>query len=129
MRNIYLAHSDEVFVDLDSKRQLGIFKKRCRNIQHLVKKWIIIKKSNRSYHVYIQLKRHHRFVDLAVLAQHLGSDIRKTLADMSRIIAGASKPILFTVRLIDEKYVCYCPDYIQRDEQFGICKHIHAVKF
>ena len=131
MRNIYFAHSDEVFVDLDSKRQLTIFKKRCRSIQHVVKKWIIVKKSTRSHHVYIQLKSHHRFVDLAVLAQFLGSDIRKTLADMSRIIAGASKPILFIEYIKipnwrEPDIVCSCPPRY-KGEKMGMCYHIlHA---
>ncbi|MDG7000209.1 MAG: hypothetical protein JRN15_13980 [Nitrososphaerota archaeon] len=131
MRNIYFAHSDEVFVDIDSERQLTIFKQRCRKIQHLVKKWIIEKKGRHSYHVFIQLKRHHRFADLAVFAQYLGSDIRKTLADMSRIIAGASKPILFIEytkipNWREPDIVCTCPPRY-RGEKMGMCYHIlHA---
>jgi len=37
--------------------------------------------------------------------------------------------IAYTVRLIKNEYSCNCPDFVQRHEQFGICKHIHAVKF
>ena len=132
MRNIYFAQSDEVFVDLDSSKQLRIFKDRCRKIQHLVKKWVIIKKSSHSHHVYIQLKKRHRFVDLAVLAQHLGSDIRKTLADLSRIIAGASKPILFieytkVPNWREPDIVCSCPPRY-KGEKMGICYHILRAK-
>jgi len=37
--------------------------------------------------------------------------------------------VVYLVRLIDGKYVCNCPDFKQRHEEVGACKHIHAVKF
>ena len=37
--------------------------------------------------------------------------------------------IAYTVRLIGKEYSCNCPDFVQRHEEIGICKHIHAVKF
>ena len=36
--------------------------------------------------------------------------------------------IVYLVKLIDGKYVCNCPDFKQRHEEVGACKHIHAVK-
>jgi putative transposase len=37
--------------------------------------------------------------------------------------------IAYSVKLIERKYSCNCPDFTQRHEEIGICKHIHAVKF
>lgn len=37
--------------------------------------------------------------------------------------------IAYTVRVFEEVYSCNCPDYFQRHEEVGACKHVHAVKF
>lgn len=37
--------------------------------------------------------------------------------------------IAYRVVPLNGSYLCNCPDYIQRHEQVGFCKHIHAVKF
>ena len=37
--------------------------------------------------------------------------------------------IAYTVKLLGKEYSCNCPDFSQRHEEIGICKHIHAVKF
>jgi len=36
--------------------------------------------------------------------------------------------MVYLVRLIDSKYACNCPDFKQRHEEVGLCKHIHAAK-
>lgn len=36
--------------------------------------------------------------------------------------------VVYLVRLIDNEFVCNCPDFKQRHEEVGLCKHIHATK-
>jgi hypothetical protein len=84
------------------------------------------------FHVYILLKKHHRFVDLSALQTYLGSDIRRENSNLSRIIAGATKPIL----LIEFARVPHWrkPDIIcscfrkWKGRKRGTCRHIMAAR-
>jgi transposase-like protein len=49
--------------------------------------------------------------------------------DGSFSIPSASvEEIAYTVKVLEGKYVCNCPDYLQRHEEIEICKHGIAVK-
>ena len=47
--------------------------------------------------------------------------------DGSFSVPSQTSDLSYEVRLLETKFVCTCPDFIQRQIEF--CKHIHAVKF
>ena len=61
------------------------------------------------------------------LFENKGRDI-KELEDGSFFVPSQTSGTLsYEVRLLEDRYVCTCPDFEQREIEF--CKHIHAVKF
>lgn len=128
MRNIYFARSDECLLDIDSEYGAKLFQDRISKIQHLTKRIIIASTRPNHYHVFIKLKKHHRFVDICALQTYLGSDIRRELSNLSRIIAGATKPILL-VHYSKAKYwrkpdiVCSCPRK-WKGKKLSNCRHL-----
>lgn len=132
MRNIYFARSNEFLGDYDSERSFRTFQERLPKIEHMVKRVVVLATRRGHYHVYCLLDGQHRFVDLSALAVYLGSDIRRELSNMSRIMAGASKPILlieFTKVPHWRKpdIVCSCPR-MWKGWKLGNCRHLLAVK-
>src|ERR1700730_1253965 len=63
------------------------------------------------------------------LFQKVKKTISENAAGSFSVPSARIEEIAYTVRLIGKEYSCNCPDFVQRHEQFGICKHIHAVKF
>lgn len=135
MRNIRFNRADEATLDLDSDGSYNQFKERVPRIEHLVRKPIVVVATRpHHWHVFIRLKKRHRWVDLVALQTWLGSDLKRELANMSRIAAGASKPTL----MIDYGIIrhwghhppdirCSCPPRI-KGRKFGNCPHLMAVK-
>ena len=121
-----------MLLDIDSAKSYRLFRERYPKVAHLVKKTVILATRPGHYHVYILLKRRHRFVNLSALQRYLGSDTRRELSNMSRIIAGASKPILL-IEFTNVPYwrepdvVCSCPPKI-KGRKFGNCPHLMAVR-
>ena len=134
MRNIYFARSDEAMLDLDTEDAYKLFASRVPKIEHLVRKPMVITNPRpHHYHVYIKLKKAHDFANISAFQQYLGSDIKRELADLSRIIAGASKPILL-IEWAKPKHmwrepdvVCACPREWKR-KKLANCKHLMAVR-
>lgn len=132
MRNIYFNRSDEASLDLDSEKAFRKFLTRLGPILPLVIKMVIVASRPHHYHVYILLGRRHRFVDISALQTYLGSDKERELANMSRIIAGASKPILLieyakVPHWRKPDMVCHCPPK-WRGRKLGNCHHLMAAK-
>jgi hypothetical protein len=123
-------------LDLDTDRSYRQFQERVRKIEHLVRKPIVVVATRpHHWHVFIRLKKRHRFVDICALQVYLGSDVRRELANMSRIIAGATLPIL----LIDygvvkhwghhpPNIVCSCPPKDRKGRKLGNCRHLMAAR-
>lgn len=120
-------------LDFDREKDFRFFRDtRYPKIQSLVKKMVILATRPGHYHVYILLKRHHRFVNLSALQRFCGSDIKRELSNMSRMMAGASKPIL----LIEFTRVphwrkpdvtCSCPPKIN-GRKYGNCPHLRVAR-
>jgi len=132
MRNIYFARCDEVLLDYDSTRQLRVFLERRDRIEPLARRIVVVATRPGHYHVYIRLKRRHRFVDISALQVYLGSDLKRELSNMSRIIAGATKPILLIEYTKVRHWrrpdiVCSCPPR-WRGRKLGNCRHLLAAK-
>lgn len=78
MRNIYFARSDEALLDIDSEAKFKLFLRRLPTIEHLVRKPIVIVSTRPlHYHIFVRLKKRHRFVDLSALQVYLGSDPKR----------------------------------------------------
>lgn len=135
MRNIRFNRADEATLDIDTDRDYYRFNERLPKIEHLVKKPIVVVATRpHHWHIFLRLKKRHRWVDIVALQTYLGSDKARELANMSRIAAGASKPILLidfgVVRHWEHHppdVVCPCPPKIRR-KKFGNCPHLMAVK-
>ena len=121
--------SNELGLDFDREKYFRFFQKeRYPKIKHLVKKMVILATRPGHYHVYIVLRRHHRFVNLSALQRFCGSDIKRELSNMSRIIAGASKPILLIEFTRVQHFrrpdiTCSCPPKLH-GRKFGNCPHL-----
>ena len=132
MRNIYFARSNEALLDLDTEGAFKVFLERLPIATHLASKIVIVATRPHHHHVYIRLKRRHRFVDLSALQAYLGSDLRRELSNMSRIIAGASKPTLLIEYTKVRHWrrpdvVCSCaPKW--KGKKLGNCRHLMAVR-
>jgi hypothetical protein len=81
-------------LDIDSEYGAKVFWERLPKVKPLIKRIAIESTRPNHYHIFIKLRRHHRFVNISALQTYLGSDLKRELANMSRIIAGARKPIL-----------------------------------
>jgi hypothetical protein len=132
MRNISFARSDEAMLDLDSDRSYRLFLKRLPVILPLILKMVVVATRPHHFHVYIKLKRRHRFVDISALQIYLGSDPRRELANLSRIVAGASKPILLIEYTKVNHWrkpdiVCSCPPK-WKGRKLGNCRHLMAAR-
>lgn len=119
-----------MLLDFDSARSYRLFQRRYPKIARLVEKVVVLATRPGHFHVYILLKRRHRFVNLSALQRYLGSDIKRELSNMSRIIAGASKPILlieFTrvPHWREPDIVCSCPPKAG-GKKLGNCPHLMA---
>ncbi len=135
MRNIRFNRSNEATLDLDSDSAHKQFRDGLPKIEHLVRKPVVVVATRpHHWHVFIRLKKRHRWVDLVALQTYLGSDKARELANMSRIAAGASKPIL----LIDFGVVkhwghhppditCSCPRK-WKGRRLRNCRHLAAAK-
>ncbi len=133
MRNIYFSRSDEVLLDIDTDSSFRLFLKRLPKIERLVRKPVVIESTRpHHYHVFIRLKRRHRFVDLSALQVYLGSDVKRELSNLSRIIAGATRPILL-IHFARVKHwrkpdiVCSCPPK-WKGRKLGNCRHLLAAR-
>jgi hypothetical protein len=133
VRYTYFLRADEGGLDLDSDNAYRIFLKRLPKVLPLILKLVILATRPHHYDVYIRLKKRHRFVDICALQTYLGSDKDRELANMSRIIAGASKPILLIeyakVRHWREPdIICVCPPKLRRGRKFANCPHLLGTK-
>ena len=132
MRNIYFARSDEALLDLDNDSAYNLFRKRLPKILPLVRKVIVVATRPHHWHCYLRLKKSHAFVNISALQTYLGSDKTRELANMSRIIAGASKPILL-IEFTRVKHwrppdiVCSCPRK-WKGRKLGNCRHLMKAK-
>lgn len=129
LRNIYFARSNEVLLDIDTESKFRLFLKRLPKIVHLVRKPIVIEATRpHHYHIFIRLRKRHRFVDLSALQTYLASDIRRENSNLSRIIAGATKPILL-IHFSKVKHwrkpdiICSCPPK-WKGRKLGNCWHL-----
>ncbi len=133
MRYIYFARSNEILLDIDMEGKFRLFLKRLPKLEFLVKKPIVIESTRpHHYHIFIRLKKRHRFVDLSALQVYLGSDVRRELSNMSRMIAGATKPILL-IHFSRVKHwrkpdiVCSCPPK-WKGRKLGNCHHLMSAR-
>jgi hypothetical protein len=125
---VYFSRSNEVLLDIDSESKYRLFLKRLPKILPLILKVIVVSTRLHHYHIYILLKKRHRFVDLSALQVYLGSDPIRELANMSRIIAGASRPMLLieysrVKNWRDPDFVCACPPR-WKGRKLGNCVHL-----
>lgn len=138
MRNIYFAKSDEALLDIDSEAGARLFWNRLPKVKQLIKRIVIEATRPNHYHVFIKLKNHHQFVNISALQTYLGSDLKRELANLSRIIAGATKPILL-IHYSKVKHwrkpdlVCSCPRKY-KGKKLSNCVHLinyrgHEAKF
>lgn len=133
MRKIYFARSNEVLLDIDSDCKFKLFLKRLSKIENLVRKPIVIESTRlHHFHIFIKLKKRHKFVNLSALQSYLGSDIKRENSNLSRIIAGASKPILL-IHYSRVKHwrkpdiICSCPPK-WKGKKLGNRRHLMNAK-
>jgi len=132
VRNIYFARSDEALLDIDTDRGFRRFLQRFPTILSLVASMVILATRPHHYHVYIKLRKRHRFVDLSSLQTYLGSDRTRELANMSRVIAGATRPILLieytkVPHWRKPDIVCSCPRR-WKGRKLCNCRHLMTAR-
>jgi hypothetical protein len=119
-------------LDFDNTKSYRLFQERYPKIAHLVKKMVIMATRPGHYHVYVLLKRRHRFVQLSALAVWLFSDPKRELSNLSRIVAKATRPVL----LIEFTRVphwrkpdlaCFCPRK-WKGKRLANCWHLLQAK-
>lgn len=132
MRYTYAMRSNEFGLDLDSDRAYRTFLERLPKVLPLILRLTILATRRHHFHVYAILRKRHRWENLSALQTYLGSDPIRELSNLSRTIAGASKPII----LIDyarvpnfrpPDLVCACKPKL-RGHRFANCPHLRAFK-
>jgi len=132
MRRTYFARRNEAMTDHDSLKSFRLLLQRLPLILPLVSKIVILNPRPGHFHCYLKLRRKNEWADLVALQIFLGSDKNRELANYSRIIAGASKPILLieftkTPHWRPPDLTCSCPRKL-RGRKFANCPHLMAVK-
>ncbi|MDG6950214.1 MAG: hypothetical protein JRN71_08015 [Nitrososphaerota archaeon] len=120
-------------LDHDSDSAFRFFLSRLHLVLPLVTKVIIMAERPHHYHTYIRLKKKQTWANISALQTFLASDKSRELANMSRILAGATCPIL----LIEYGHcvphwrradiVCSCPR-VWRRKKLGNCRHLTIMK-
>lgn len=132
MRYIYFARKNEVMLDIDSSKAYDKFQRNLKYLDGLTRKITILHTRRGHYHVYLTLKKRHEYPQLSALQTFLGSDIRRELANYSRILARASKPILLieydrVKHFREPDIVCSCPRKY-KGKKLANCIHLRSAK-
>ena len=120
-------------LDHDSDSAFRLFLSRLHLVLPLVKKIVILAERPHHYHTFIRLKKAQTWANTSALQTFLGSDKSRELADTSRVLAGATWPILLIEyghsvphwRTAD--IVCSCPR-IWKGKKLGNCRHLMKAK-
>ncbi|MDG6988270.1 MAG: hypothetical protein JRN21_02980 [Nitrososphaerota archaeon] len=120
-------------LDHDSDSSFRVFLSRLYLVLPLVTKIVIVAERPHHYHTFLRLKKKQTWANISALQTFLGSDKSRELANMSRILAGATYPIL----LIEYGHrvphwrradiMCSCPRVWKR-KKLGNCRHLAQVK-
>jgi hypothetical protein len=120
-------------LDHDTDRAFRLFLKRLPLILPLVVKIIILATRPHHYHVYIRLKKRQTWANISALETFLASDKSRELANMSRVLAHSTSPIL----LIEYGHrvphwrradiVCSCPR-VWKWKKLANCRHLARAK-
>ena len=132
MRYIYFATMFELLLDLDTDRSFRLFLDRFPKVQALASRVIILATRPHHYHVYIRLRKRHRWENLSAAAVYLGSDRSRELANISRVMAGATRPVLLiefgrVPHWRKPDIVCSCPRK-WKGRKLGNCRHLMAAR-
>ena len=132
VRYTYAARSNEFMLDLDSERAYGLFLERLPKVLPLIRRLSVLATRPHHFHVYGVLRRRHRFVNLSALQTFLRSDPIREVSNMSRMIAGASKPIILiefsrVPNFRGPDLVCACKPKL-RGKKFANCLHLMAFR-
>jgi hypothetical protein len=132
VRNTYFGRRNEALLDHDTDRAFRLFLRRLQKILPLVVKVVILATRPHHYHVYIRLKRPQTWANISALQTFLGSDKSRELANMSRILAVATRPILLVEfgRIPNWRkpdLVCSCPRK-WKGRKLANCRHLTRAK-
>jgi hypothetical protein len=133
LRRTYFARQNEAMLDLDSDSAFRVFLSRLHLVLPIVTKVVIVAERPHHYHTFIRLKKKQTWANISALQTFLGSDKSRELANMSRILTGATWPIL----LIEHGHSvphwrradisCGCPR-VWKGRKLANCRHLARAK-
>lgn len=132
VRYTYAMRPNEIGVDLDSDRAYRLFLRRLPKVLPLILTLSVLATRPHHFHVYAVLRKRHAWANLSALQTYLGSDPIRELSNLSRVIAGASKPIILiefarVPNFRSPDLVCGCRPRV-RGRKFANCPHLMAWK-
>lgn len=133
MRYTYGAKSSQALCDIDTDRGFRMFLKGLPVILPLVTKMVVVTSRPHHWHVFLELRTRHRYVDLIALQAWLGSDIRREFSSLLRAKAGCPMPVALiefarVPHWDDPDIICRCSRRWKRGRKMGECPHLRAAR-